>query len=332
MLAGGYAGDFAGDPLSWLTPVLLYWVDPASKLQLRGLWTAAGEFPLAAGAIWVTEKDGAVVVRGDTSPADFTVSPAGYVPQLAAIAVPTGVSDANFNPLLGLPLQNLNSNFKILFQHKPRGRYRVEDLAQIKYELYRGVDVQPDFAAAPWQTFTSLPFTTPALTVGHTYYFVLRKRNQHNLLSQNVDATMIVVDAGGVLVNNPSAPSTQTIAAAAAGKARIKASYDYLMDAAAVRADTWAVWLTSTGVDPVLTNPPDYTEAMVQSDGQAFLDYTSAAGYTHGSTLKAVVRARRATGPVDSINTAVMSTLADANGPAAPANAQTFLGQSARQG
>lgn len=331
MLCGGYAGDFSGDPLTWLTPVLLYWSN-ASKTQLRAIWSAAGEFPLAAGAVWITESDGVAVVRGETSPADFPVSPAGYIPQLAAIAVPPGVSDVNFNPLLGLALQNLNAaNFKILFQHKPRGRYRIEDLAQIKYELYRGVDAQPDFTQPAWQTFTSLPFTTPALTVGHTYYFVLRKRNQHNLLSQNVDATMIVVDASGNQVSNPSAPSTQTIAAAAGGKARIQATYDYLMDVAAVRADTWAVWLTSTGVDPVLTNPPDYTEAMVQPDGQAILDYTSA-GFGHGSTLKAVVRARRSTGPVDSINTAVMSTLADAVGPSAPANAQTFLGQSARQG
>ncbi len=40
------------------------------------------------------------------------------------------------------------------------GVHHVEGVAQ--YELYHGVDGEPDFDAAPAETFTSLPHTTTA--------------------------------------------------------------------------------------------------------------------------------------------------------------------------
>lgn len=212
-----------------------------------------------------------------------------------------------------------------------RGLFRMAETALERYELFRGVDADPDLTGSPWQTFSSLPYTTPALTVGHTYRFVLRKRNVHNLSSQNVAQTELVINGSGAEVLYPSAPEF-TLAQAAAGAARLTAAYDYLADAAAARATHWAVWITDTGVAPdPSVDPPTYTVAMVLADGAAKLDYTDG-GHAHGATLKAIVRARRDASPdVDSQNATVQTVTADANGPAAPTGNAAFLGGAAEQ-
>lgn len=213
-----------------------------------------------------------------------------------------------------------------------RGRARMADTSLDRYELYRGVDADADLAGTPWETFSSLPHTTAALAVGHTYNFVLRKRNVHNLVSQNVQASSIVIDAGGDEVNYPSAPSSQSLEQAAAGAGRVQAAYDYLQDAEGIRGDTWAVWLTSSGVAPDPdVDPATYEEPIIFSDGMAKLDYMSGT-FAHGTTLKAIVRVRRSGTPdVDSQNSSILTISSDAIGPSAPAGSGTFLGQSARQ-
>lgn len=207
-----------------------------------------------------------------------------------------------------------------------RGLYRMADNALEQYELFRGVDAEADLTGAAWETFTSLPHLTAALAVGHTYNFVLRKRNVHNLSSQNISKTTVVVDGGGAEANYPSDPSEQTLAAAAAGAARVTAQYDYLPDAAAIRADTWAVWITSDGSTPNTAAAATYTEAMVFVDGIAKLDYTDG-GHADLATLKAIVRARRSGTPdVDSQNSDIQTVTADASGPAAPTGGAFFGG------
>jgi hypothetical protein len=64
------------------------------------------------------------------------------------------------------------------------------------------------------------------------------------------------------------------------------------------------------------------------NDSDAKLDYTTG-GNAHGTTVKVLVRTRR-DGEADSVNTDVLTVLADANGPAAPSSGQAFLGQTAR--
>ena len=232
---------------------------------------------------------------------------------------------------VGNELYLSNRALRSVYHHTLRGNYRIEDTSLIRYELYQGIDAQPDFTAAAWQTFNALPFTTPVLAVGHTYNFVLRKRNQHNLVSQNVQAWQLILDSGGSSALYPSAPISQSMAQAAGGAGLITATYDALKDLANVAADTWAVWLTSDGSTPNTSSAATYTTPMIISDGQPKLSYLTA-GFAQGTVLKAIVRARRSGAPTyDSQNSTVLQITADAIGPVAPAGAGVFFGESADQ-
>lgn len=327
MYAGaGRAGDFAGDPLAGVSLQRVAWLDESSRVQIRAVWKPVAAIP--GDATWITYNAGAVVSRNAVHLQDFTVAAAGIVPALAALPVPAGVDDGTYNPVAGRSVANLTTlatRFKIFL----RGNYRIEDVSLARYELYRGVDAAPDLAGAPWVAFAALPYTSAALAAGHTYYFVLRKRNSYNLCSQNLQIWVCVVDGGGARAMYPGAPSEIVAAQAAAGAVRVIADYRYAADEVSVRADTWALWLTSDGSAPNPASAPDFTQAMYQGDGVARLDWTSGA-FAHGSTLKVLVRARRSTGN-DSQNSGVLTLTADANGPSALA-AQQFFGQSARQG
>jgi len=171
-----------------------------------------------------------------------------------------------------------------------RGNYRIEDTTIELYELYRGDGVAPDLTAPPWETFAALPHTTAALTAGHDWYFVLRKRNRHNLVSQNLVSTVISLSGGGAQNTYPSNPSFEA-AAAAGGTIRVTAAYEYLPDGANA-ANVWVVWLKN-GADPVPgVDTPTYVEGMVRANGMALLDYTSSA-FGHGSDVHVLVRALR---------------------------------------
>jgi hypothetical protein len=214
-----------------------------------------------------------------------------------------------------------------------RGCFRIQNLALRGYELYRGVDALPDLAGAPYETFATLPHTTPAQDAGHTYNYVLRYRNAYDLVSQNMQAQEYVVNADGSLGLFPLAPAEIRAESAAAGAARILAAYDYDAEPAGVAADYWLIWVTSDGSTPDPTAEPTAIIAMVQADGMARLDSLSAA-YGAGADLKILVRVRRATSAggatgVDSQNATPITCARDVDGPAAPAVLK-FHGQAAR--
>lgn len=48
--------------------------------------------------------------------------------------------------------------------HEGRGSHRIANDSLERYELYRGIDAEPDFDAAPFETFTSLPHETGDIT------------------------------------------------------------------------------------------------------------------------------------------------------------------------
>ena len=208
---------------------------------------------------------------------------------------------------------------------KLRGGYRVANDALIQYELYRGIDTEPDFDAAPWETPSSLPHETAALAAApggteRTYYFTLRLRNKYNLCSQNIASwTVTVDDAGASQADHPTAPENAAIAPAAGGAVNITADYYEASDGLSV-ASKWAIFLTTNGSDPDPDNDSPTEETMVMVDGVAHLDYTSGT-FANGLTAKTVVRTRRVdTGPVnvDSTNTTIYSTTTDTSGPATP--------------
>lgn len=211
------------------------------------------------------------------------------------------------------------------------GYYRVADPAVEGYQLYRGVDADPDLAAAPWETFAALPHDAPALAPGHAYRFVLRRRNRWGLASHNADATEVVVDGGGVLVPPPpSAPYEVAAAATAGGTVTLTARYRPLADGVRA-ADQWLVYLTADGSTP---DPATDAPATVQIDaslGYARLSYATAP-LAEGTVVKALVRVRRSGPPAaDSVNAGVVTATATLVGPTAVAPADAFLGTAARQ-
>jgi len=102
-------------------------------------------------------------------------------------------------------LNEMSGRFSVLreFTNQMSGRYRVANDSDDQYELYRGVGVEPDLTAAPWETFSSLPHESAALAANNDYYFVTRKRNKYGIISQNIISTLIRIDAGGDQITNP---------------------------------------------------------------------------------------------------------------------------------
>jgi hypothetical protein len=194
------------------------------------------------------------------------------------------------------------------------GRGRIaNDLAA--YELYRGVDADVNFST-PYETFASLPHVTGALAAGHAYKFALRKRNDYNLLSQNIEAWELALDGdGAAIVTKPAAP-VATMAADAGGTAKIGATYDYVTDGDD-QANQWLIYLTSNGSDPDPDEDTPTVLDMAKADGLARLNYISAA-FSEGATVKAIVRARRAADDADSTNINILTATATLLGPSMP--------------
>ncbi len=189
----------------------------------------------------------------------------------------------------------------------------ANDLTQ--YELYRGVDGDVDFST-PWETFTSFPHTTAALDVGHVYKFVLRKRNNYNLVSQNVKAWEVTTDATGSAELDPPSSPVSTLTATEGGKVLVNSVYDYFADADD-QADQWLIYLTSDGSDPDPETDTPIVSSLVKCDGLGRLEYLSSA-FTEGATIKVIVRVRRSSGLVDSTNTNILSVSATLLGPDEP--------------
>lgn len=205
-----------------------------------------------------------------------------------------------------------------IFQHTAKGQYRIADDDLERYELYVGTDSSPDFESAPLETFTTLPHDTPALDASHTYYFVLRKRNKWNLLSQNIAEWTFVVDAEGEKeATKPSAPSSADVVLTpdVDGKVRLVANYYYLEDSE--EATKFLIYLTDDGSDPDPDVDVPTVVDMVKVDGIAKLDWLSSE-YANGTTIKIIVRTRRIdTGPVnvDSVNTDIHTATTSTEGP-----------------
>ncbi len=211
------------------------------------------------------------------------------------------------------------------------GLYRISDATVEGFELYRGVDAYPNLSASPWETYTSEPHTTGSLAANHTYHFVRRYRNRWNLLSQNIDETVIKINGSGNEVGVPPSDCTdETATPAAAGTVLITARYAYVSDGD-LQADEFLIYVTFNGVDPDPSMDTPVEVTMLKSDGIAKLTYTTAA-QSEGTTVKAIIRVRRSAAPIsDSSNATIVSAIATLLGPSAVTPASSFLGSNAQQ-
>lgn len=193
-----------------------------------------------------------------------------------------------------------------VYQAQQKGVARLAQVGLDAYLLYRGIDTAPDFTAEPWQTFTAPPFTTPALDTGHSYHFVLRKRNQYGIMSQNVTAWIATPNNPAI---KPTAPTDIKITASASGKVTIAAVYDWRADNSNA-GDSFLIYCRMDGTEPNPATDTPVNVSVWKGSAYATLNWLSPA-YTDGATIKALVRIRRSgVGGADSINTTSVSTVA----------------------
>lgn len=222
------------------------------------------------------------------------------------------------------------------FITKHDGLHRVADDTLDEFELYIGQDASPDFTAPPAETFTSLPHTTttvltPPISGTRVFALVTRRRNRHNLLSQNIVEELIEIDSGGVQqAVKPTDPEDVAVAPTAGGTILVTASYFYTVDPPASQADAFAIYFRTDGTDPDPTIDVPTIVSMVKVDGVAKLSQTFGP-FADTTPFKAIVRARIVSSGVESPSLTVFATAAATGGPAAPGQPGAFLVPAARQ-
>lgn len=207
------------------------------------------------------------------------------------------------------------------YLNEQRGLSRMANDSLVAYELYIGVDANPDFDVAPDETFTSLPFETDALSAGSTYHFVLRQRNAWDLQSKNVRSWSVVVDDAGEALTAPAAASEPAISAAAEGRALVTAYYDYVADDN--RADQFELYITNDGSTPDIEIDTPVVVSMTKSDGRAKLKYLTLP-YGDGVTVKALVLTKRSSDGALSAASPVLEVTTSTDGPIAPLGIALF--------
>lgn len=209
-----------------------------------------------------------------------------------------------------------------------RGNHRIADDSLERYELFRGVDQEPDLEGEPYETFSTLPHTTEAELSAETF-FVLRKRNKFNLSSLNIKSWSVKLDADGdIVIPDPADPQNVNIVPAAGATGYVTAQYLY--DSGDENAAThWLIYFTDDGSDPDPGVDEPTVVAMNKSNEIAVLKWTSPAA-DNEDILKVLVRTRAVVGEgqADSTNTDIHSCTASDEGPDEPPG-RAFLGNAA---
>ena len=200
-------------------------------------------------------------------------------------------------------------------------RYRVANDALSLYETYIGADGAPDFDSAPAVSGVALPLVSPVLAADTVHHLVTRRRDKYNLVSRNIVEALLSIDAGGVEIEPiPGAPRDIIVSAAAAREIRMRATYYYFEDAVAGRADEFVMWWTTDGSEPNPALTADAVATMTFDGVASYLDFTTSEAFTHGTTVKVLVRSRRNDNgdDFDSSNTESSSAVATREGPEQP--------------
>jgi len=191
----------------------------------------------------------------------------------------------------------------IRYEQPVSGVYRVEGVGQ--YELYVGVDANPDFTAAPAQTSAVKTFSyavTPPGAGTKEYRLCLRYRSAYSVISLNQYNRRFTLDAAGdLVVPDPSGP--EDLALIETGSLYLRVTAVYLLRTAdgADAADCWDIYAT-TEVDPVPGVDSPTSVAMPSGYGPVGLSYRIGP-YSFGDEVHVIVRCRRSSDDADDGNT-----------------------------
>ena len=249
---------------------------------------------------------------------------AGFVSHLPGVSSVYGTFESNL-PGVSSVLGHFESNLP--------GVHRVANDDKDRYELFIGIDSDPDFTADPDTTFTSLPHDV-ALDAPEsgtvTYYIVTRKRNRYGVTSLNSQITRITIDSDGVIQSTPprgpEVGSIQLIEVPSL-KAQVTAQYNYAADGSD-QADTWLIYITTDGSDPDPSTDTPTEVTMIKTEGSAQLVYTTDA-QSLSTVVKALIRTRRTGEPlpgVDSTNTTISSLTISGSSLPAVTQTQAIMG------
>lgn len=200
------------------------------------------------------------------------------------------------------------------------GLYRIADDSLALYEAYLGIDAEPDLTGAATATGASLPLSvavTPPPSGTRTYHCVLRRRNKYGVISQNVYSRLVRINSAGAQVAlDPTAPSSTTVVDAGGGYVTVRAIYAAGQDSSP--ADTWQVYETSTGADPVpgVDTPTEYAMGTASPySGGIELDQ-DIGPYPVGADVRVIVRTKRASDSLVSTNTTATTVTVASDVPA----------------
>ncbi len=270
-----------------------------------------------------------------TAEAGITLSPAAAEnkKQVTEAAAEAGITLSPTGQVNIGELKEVNCVTKIKIVPVPKsgeaeGHYRIADNSLDRYELYRGVDEEPDLEGEPDETFVELPYVT-SVEPSAELHLVTRRRNKYNLVSLNITSWKIKTDADGqFIIPDPDAPLDVNITPAAGATGYVTAQYLF-DDDDEYAATHWLIYFTDDGSDP----NPDVDEpviiAMNKLNNRAVLKWTSPSA-DNEDILKVLVRTRIIAGEesIDSINTDIYSCTASDEGPNKPTG-RTFLGEAA---
>jgi len=186
------------------------------------------------------------------------------------------------------------------------GTYRVAGV--VSYELYVGSDAEPDFTGAADATSATLPFShaLAAPGAGETdYRATVIYENEYGLKSLNrYSRSFVIDDAGDQVTPDPTGP--EDVSLRDGDELAVIVTATYRPDADGDNAaDTWLVYATDTGADPVPGVDEPTEVAMRESTLTEYLNY-SLGPYAAGADVRVIVRVMRSADDVTDGNTDVV--------------------------
>lgn len=200
--------------------------------------------------------------------------------------------------------------------HAARGLYRVFNAAV--YRFYRSNAGPPAEGSVPFATNATLPHEPASTFADGTWWLSVSYFNgvlDSGFLPLGEDgstAVKIIVLAGASSGTPPRAPVDVRLDRRAGGVVRVAALY---YETGGDRAEMWAIGYTVDGSTPA-EDTPTTTQAFRHDEGPEILVFDLPA-QAHGTTVKVRVQVRRGVSTYSDDST-VLTTTADAQGPAAP--------------